>query len=129
PCVAGSALDDGRTATLTLPREAGVMAKATLGSRSSKSGQQNKRKTAPRRARAASNGGKRATGFTERKSIAKLAAEQGIRPTRLEDILGKGADFGTATLNWTGSWRTFTRAAGKTGSASGGEHPSARHRR
>jgi len=28
-----------------------------------------------------------------RKSIEELAAEQGTKPTRLEDILGKGADL------------------------------------
>jgi hypothetical protein len=31
--------------------------------------------------------------FSERKSIEQLAAEQGVRPTKLEDILGKGADL------------------------------------
>jgi hypothetical protein len=39
------------------------------------------------------NGERAATSFSERKSIEELAAEQGIRPTRLEDILGKGADL------------------------------------
>lgn len=38
-----------------------------------------------------SNGGK--SGFSERKSIEELAAQQGVKPTRLEDILGKGADL------------------------------------
>ncbi len=45
-----------------------------------------------------SNGVKSATGFSERKSIEELAAEQGIRPTRLEDILGKGADLWDSDL-------------------------------
>ncbi len=31
--------------------------------------------------------------FSERKSIEELAAAQGVKPTRLEDILGKGADL------------------------------------
>jgi len=30
---------------------------------------------------------------SQRKSIEQLAAEQGVKPTRLEDILGKGADL------------------------------------
>jgi hypothetical protein len=30
---------------------------------------------------------------SERKSIEELAAEQGLKPTMLEDILGKGADL------------------------------------
>ena len=34
-----------------------------------------------------------AAGFSDRKSIEELAAEQGTKPTRLEDILGKGADL------------------------------------
>lgn len=29
----------------------------------------------------------------QRKSIEDLAAEQGVKPTRLDDILGKGADL------------------------------------
>jgi uncharacterized protein (DUF2384 family) len=33
------------------------------------------------------------TSFSGRKSIEELAAEQGTKPTRLEDILGKGADL------------------------------------
>ena len=39
------------------------------------------------------HGERAAASFSERKSIEELAAEQGIRPTRLEDILGKGADL------------------------------------
>lgn len=78
---------------------ADVMAKATIAcGRSSKAGPQNKPRTAPKRASVAGKGGKKATGFSERKSIEKLAAEQGIRPTRLEDILGKGADLWDSDL-------------------------------
>jgi uncharacterized protein (DUF2384 family) len=39
------------------------------------------------------NGAKRAASSSGRKSIEELAAEQGIRPTRLDDVLGKGADL------------------------------------
>ncbi len=34
----------------------------------------------------------------QRKSIEELAAEQGIKPTRLDDILGKGADLWDSDL-------------------------------
>lgn len=37
--------------------------------------------------------GKSAAGFSESRSIEDLAAEQGVKPTKLEDILGKGADL------------------------------------
>jgi hypothetical protein len=39
------------------------------------------------------HGERAAASFSERKSIEELAEEQRIRPTRLEDILGKGADL------------------------------------
>ncbi|PYV19140.1 MAG: hypothetical protein DMG21_02560 [Acidobacteria bacterium] len=48
-------------------------------------------KTAPKRAAAGSNG--RRSAFRGQKSIQELAAEQGVTPTRLEDILGKGRDL------------------------------------
>jgi uncharacterized protein (DUF2384 family) len=70
------------------------MAKATVTrNRRSKADRQSKPRTASKRATVGSNGGRPATGFSERKSIEELAAEQGIKPTRLEDILGKGADL------------------------------------
>jgi len=31
--------------------------------------------------------------FSERKSIKELAAKQGVKPTRFDDIRGKGADL------------------------------------
>ena len=33
-----------------------------------------------------------------RKSIEELAAEQGVRPTRLDDIVGRGADLWESDL-------------------------------
>ncbi len=55
-----------------------------------------------KRAAAGSHGARPTTGFSERKSIEELAAEQGVKPARLEDILGKGADL------WEGD-REFER--------------------
>ncbi len=34
----------------------------------------------------------------QRKSVEELAAEQGVKPTRLDDILGKGADLWDSDL-------------------------------
>ncbi len=75
------------------------MTKATIiRSRRSKARRPSKPRTASKGAAVGSNGVKSATGFSERKSIEELAAEQGIRPTRLEDILGKGADLWDSDL-------------------------------
>ncbi len=75
------------------------MAKATtIRNRRSKARRSSKPRTASKGAAVGSNGGKPATGFSERKSIEELAAEQGIRPTRLQDILGKGADLWDSDL-------------------------------
>jgi uncharacterized protein (DUF2384 family) len=52
-----------------------------------------KRATTAKRGAIGNHGERAPTSFSERKSIEELAAEQGIRPTRLEDILGKGADL------------------------------------
>ena len=68
------------------------MAKATMN-RQPKVGRPGNLKPAPKRVTTGGAGGKPATGFTERRSIEELAAEQGVKPTKLEDILGKGADL------------------------------------
>ena len=52
-----------------------------------------KPKATAKRGAARTYGERRAQGLSDRKSIEQLAAMQGIRPTRLEDILGKGADL------------------------------------
>jgi len=66
------------------------MAKATINRRS-KAGRPSPVKSA---SKCAAIGGLGTNpGFSERKSIEKLAAEQGVKLTRLEDILGKGADL------------------------------------
>ena len=66
------------------------MAKATMSGPSKISGPRHPKRVSKRSA-VAGTGGKSAG--LERKSIAELAAEQGVKPTRLEDILGKGADL------------------------------------
>ncbi len=65
------------------------MAKATMGLPSKRVRQQNIKSASNRRPR---NGtGRKLVNPRERKTIEQLAAEQGVKPTRLEDILGKGA--------------------------------------
>lgn len=49
--------------------------------------------SASKRGRAGGRNGNSTTGARARKSIEQLAAEQGVKPTTLEDILGKGADL------------------------------------
>ncbi|MGD0227716.1 MAG: hypothetical protein ABSF71_35825 [Terriglobia bacterium] len=68
------------------------MAKATMNRRS-KVGRPGNLKPASKRVTTGGASGKSATGFSERRSIEELAAEQGVKPTKLEDILGKGADL------------------------------------
>jgi uncharacterized protein (DUF2384 family) len=69
------------------------MAKATLNRRS-KVGRPGNPKPASKRATIASTGGKLVAGFSERKSIAELAAEQGVRlEGQLERIMGAGTDL------------------------------------
>ncbi|MGA3326115.1 MAG: hypothetical protein ABSF45_16720 [Terriglobia bacterium] len=68
------------------------MAKATMNRRS-KDGRPGNLKPASKRAATGGTRGKSATGFPESRSIEELAAEQGVKPTKLEDILGKGADL------------------------------------
>jgi hypothetical protein len=47
----------------------------------------------PRRNGTRNEGEGRTPAVRQRKSIEQLAAEQGVNPTRLEDILGKGANL------------------------------------
>jgi hypothetical protein len=68
------------------------MAKATMNRRS-KVGRTGSLKPASKRATSGDTRGKPPTGFSESRSIEALAAEQGVKPTKLEDILGKGADL------------------------------------
>ncbi len=75
------------------------MARGTIvRNRRSKARRPSKPRTASKGAAVGGNGRKRATGFSERKSSEELAAELGIRPTHLEDILGKGADLWESDL-------------------------------
>ena len=69
------------------------MAKATLNRRS-KVGMSRNPKPASKRGAIGRTGGKSAAGVSEPKSIAELAAEQGVRlEGQLERILGAGADL------------------------------------
>lgn len=68
------------------------MAKATMNRRL-KVVQPSNLKPASKRVTAGGTGGKPGTGFSDSRSIEALAAEQGVKPTKLEDILGKGADL------------------------------------
>ena len=74
------------------PGEDETMAKATMNRRPA-DGRPSVQKPASKHSSTAGKSGKPATGFSERKSIETLAAEQGVKPTKLEDILGKGADL------------------------------------
>ena len=70
------------------------MAKATMAKSSGpKARRRRKPRTTAKRLAFGNNGEKAATSFSERKPIEELAAEQGTKPTRLVDILGKGADL------------------------------------
>ncbi len=71
------------------------MAKATVTrNRRSKARGQSKPRTASKRAAVRSNGESPTVGFSERKSIEELAAEQGVRlEGQLERILGSGSDL------------------------------------
>jgi hypothetical protein len=68
------------------------MAKATMNRRS-KVGRSGNLRPASKRVTTGGTSGKPATGFSESRSIEALAAEQGVKPTKLEDILGNGADL------------------------------------
>ncbi len=69
------------------------MAKAVIAKRDLRPGRETRPAAASKRAAGRSHGGGSAMAFSERKSIEELAAAQGVKPTRLEDILGKGADL------------------------------------
>jgi hypothetical protein len=70
------------------------MAKATAAkNRRTRPARRGKSRASAKRGAIESNGGKLTTAFAERKSIEDLAAEQGLKPTRVEDILGKGPDL------------------------------------
>ena len=68
------------------------MAKATMNRRS-KVGWPGNLELASKRVTTGGTTAKSATGFSESRSIEELAAEQGVKPTTEEDILGKGADL------------------------------------
>ncbi len=75
------------------------MAKTTVAkSRGPKAGRHGKLRASAEDGATENNRNWPATSLSERKSIEQLAAEQGIRPTRLEDILGKGADLWDSDL-------------------------------
>ncbi len=69
------------------------MAKATM-IRRSKVGRPSNSKSASKRVTLGRTGRKSPAGFSERKSVAELAAEQGVRlEGQLERIMGAGADL------------------------------------
>ncbi len=70
------------------------MAKTAVAkSRGPKAGRHGKLRASAKDGATENNRNWPATSLSERKSIEQLAAEQGTKPTRLEDILGKGADL------------------------------------
>jgi uncharacterized protein (DUF2384 family) len=78
------------------------MAKATLNRRS-KVGRPRNPKPGSKRATLGRNGGKSSAGFPERKSIAELAAEQGVRlEGQLERIMGAGANLWASDEEFAG---------------------------
>ena len=78
------------------------MAKATLNRRS-KVGRPRNPKPASKRVTIGRTGGKSPAGFSERKSIAELAAEQGVRlEGQLERIMGAGADLWASDKEFEG---------------------------
>ena len=69
------------------------MAKATLNRRS-KIGRQRHPKQGSKRATLGRNGGKSSAGFPERRSIADLAAEQGVKlQGQVDRVMGAGANL------------------------------------
>jgi uncharacterized protein (DUF2384 family) len=70
-----------------------VVKAGIVGKRDSRPGRETRPEVAPKRSAGRSHGGGPTMTYSERKSIEKLAAAQGVKPTRLEDILGKGADL------------------------------------
>ena len=78
------------------------MAKATLNRRS-KVGRPRNPKPASKHATLGRNGGKSSAGFSERKSIAELAAEQGVRlEGQLERIMGAGVNLWASDEDFEG---------------------------
>jgi hypothetical protein len=59
----------------------------------SRTGRETKPMAVSKRAVAGSHGGGPTMGFSGRKSMEELAAQQRVKPTGLEDIMGKGADL------------------------------------
>ena len=78
------------------------MAKAILNHRS-KVGRLSNPKSVSKRVTLGRTGGKSPAGFPERKSIAELAAEQGVRlEGQLERIMGAGADLWASDKEFEG---------------------------
>ena len=78
------------------------MAKATLNRRP-KVGRPGSSKSASKRLSIGRTGGKSPAGFSERKSIAELAAEQGVRlEGQLERSMGAGADLWASDKEFEG---------------------------
>jgi hypothetical protein len=78
------------------------MAKATLNRRS-KAGRPRNPRPGSKRATLRGNGEKSSVGFPERKSIAELAAEQGVRlEGQLERIMGAGANLWASDKEFEG---------------------------
>jgi uncharacterized protein (DUF2384 family) len=78
------------------------MAKAILN-HGSKVGRLSNPKSASKRVTMGRTGGKSPAGFTDRKSIAELAAEQGVRlDGQLERIMGAGADLWASDKEFEG---------------------------
>ena len=81
----------------------GLMAKTTVAkSRGAKAQRHGKLRASAKDAATENNRNWPAATLSERKSIEQLAAEQGTKPTRLEDILGKGADGALRMAKETG---------------------------
>ncbi|MGO9271330.1 MAG: hypothetical protein ACLQOO_13910 [Terriglobia bacterium] len=78
------------------------MAKATLNRRS-KAGRLRNSRSASKRVSIGGTGGKSPAGFSDRKSIAELAAEQGVRlEGQLERIMGAGAGLWASDKEFEG---------------------------
>ena len=100
------------------------MAKATMN-RQPKVGRPGNLKPASKPVTTGGTGGKPATSSSERRSIEALAAEQGVKPTKLEDILGKGADLWASDQEFECFVEEYTPVGGKTASLPNREHPPA----
>ncbi len=78
---------------MTVEEEGDAMTKATTTrNRHSRARRQSKPRAGSKRAAAGSDGGRTTVGFSERKSIEELAAEQGVKlEGQLKRIVGSGA--------------------------------------